>query len=414
MVAGHNIKLSGNECMRILHILDHSIPLHSGYVFRTLSILHEQNKLGWKTFHITSSKHPWPGIDEESIDGIHFYRTRTKFSILDKIPIINQICVVTSLIKKLKKILPEIKPDILHAHSPCLNGLAALYIRKKFSIPVVYEMRASWEDAAVSHGTAKEGNLRYRISRAIETYTQKKADHITTICDGLKKDIMSRSISDHKITVIPNAVDVKEFNQPKPDAGQLKTDLGLNGKIIIGYIGSFYHYEGLDIFIDALKYLLDKNSNFIALLVGGGFEEEELKQKVTKLGLENRVVFIGRVPHECVSQYYSLIDILVYARRSIRLTEIVTPLKPLEAMANKKPIVASDVGGHTELISDGVTGKLFKSEDPISLGNSVLDIVNKGEDYNEVLDNAYKYVAEERNWQRSVSNYKPVYSSLSS
>jgi PEP-CTERM/exosortase A-associated glycosyltransferase len=400
--------------MRILHILDHSIPLHSGYVFRTLSILQEQNKLGWRTFHVTSSKQPWSGVDEESIDGFHFYRTHAKSSILNKIPIINQIYVVTSLIKQLKKILPKIKPDVLHAHSPCLNGLAALYIRKKFSIPVVYEMRASWEDAAVSHGTATEGNLRYRISRAIETYTLKNADHITTICDGLKKDIMSRSISENKITVIPNAVDVTEFNQPTSDAGQLRNDLGLNDKIIIGYIGSFYHYEGLDILIDALKYILNRNSNFIALLVGGGFEEKHLKQKVTELGLENQVIFIGRVPHKDVSNYYSLIDILVYARRSIRLTEIVTPLKPLEAMANKKPFVASNVGGHIELISDGITGKLFKSEDPVSLGNSILDIVNTGEDYKEVLDNAYKYVAEERNWQKSVSYYKPVYSSLNS
>ena len=135
---------------------------------------------------------------------------------------------------------------------------------------------------------------------------------------------------------------------------------------------------------------------------------------MTELGLENKVIFIGRVPHKDVSNYYALIDILVYARRSIRLTEIVTPLKPLEAMANKKPFVASNVGGHIELISDGITGKLFKSEDPVSLGNSILDIVNTGEDYKEVLDNAYKYVAEERNWQKSVSYYKPVYSSLNS
>jgi len=162
--------------IHVLHILDHSIPLHSGYTFRTRAIIEQQRKLGWTTDHITSSKHnlaTTPEGDEETVDGLKFYRTPGRSTLLSKFPVINQFSIVKDLEARLLELVPKIKPDILHAHSPALNGLAALKVGARLGIPVVYEIRAFWEDAAVDHGTSKEGGVRYRLTRALETYVIK-------------------------------------------------------------------------------------------------------------------------------------------------------------------------------------------------------------------------------------------------
>ncbi|HAK91250.1 MAG TPA: glycosyltransferase WbuB, partial [Massilia timonae] len=128
-----------------------------------------------------------------------------------KLPVLNQKQVIDGLVRRLSEIIPQIKPDVLHAHSPSLNAIAALKAGKKFGIPVVYEVRAFWEDAAVDHGTSTEGGLRYRLTRALETHALRQADAVTTICEGLRRDIVARGIPADKITVIPNAVDIDKF-----------------------------------------------------------------------------------------------------------------------------------------------------------------------------------------------------------
>ena len=226
--------------MKILHVLDHSIPLHSGYTFRTRSILKEQAKLGWETSHVTSIKHINAENAEEVHDNLRFYRTLNSNGILASIPIINQLHVIRTLQKRLTEVIEKEKPDIIHAHSPCLNGIAAINAAKKFSIPVVYEMRASWEDAAVEHGTTTEGSLRYRLTRALETFVFKHVNGITTICNGLKNDIVGRNIGETPIQVIPNAVNADEFSMHNEDIKSLRKQYKLGQSYIAGFIGSFY------------------------------------------------------------------------------------------------------------------------------------------------------------------------------
>ena len=195
----YSIHLNLQYYMKILHILDHSIPLHSGYTFRTKAILEQQRKLGWETYHITSSKHIGATAPIEQTDGFTFYRSKIPKSLFNRLPIVNQWAIVRSLVNRLDEIIPLIKPDILHAHSPALNGYAALIIAKRYHIPLVYECRALWEDAAVDHGTAAEGGLRYILSKKLETYVFKHVNAITTICEGLRSDIASRGIPVKKI-----------------------------------------------------------------------------------------------------------------------------------------------------------------------------------------------------------------------
>ncbi|MFC0250923.1 TIGR04063 family PEP-CTERM/XrtA system glycosyltransferase [Massilia consociata] len=398
--------------MRVLHVLDHSIPLHSGYTFRTRSILREQRALGWETFHITGSKQHSEDQLEETVDGLHFYRTPVSKSALAKLPVLNQKEVIDGLTKRLLDIIPQVKPDVLHAHSPSLNAIAALRAGKRFGIPVVYEVRAFWEDAAVDHGTSSENGLRYRATRALETYALKRADAVTTICEGLRKDILARGIPADKVTVIPNAVDIDKFSVGGSADQELKTKLGLQGSRLIGFIGSFYAYEGLDILLRAVPQLAKELPDLRVLLVGGGPQDAQLRQLAKDLNITDKVVFTGRVPHDQVQKYYDLLDVLVYPRLSMRLTDLVTPLKPLEAMAQGRILAASDVGGHLELIADGKTGVLFKADDPSSLADKVGALLRAQERWPALRAAGREYVESERNWPVSVARYKNIYGRL--
>jgi len=186
---------------RILHVLDHSIPLHSGYTFRTLSILREQRALGWETFHLTTPKHRGGAAAEEDVDGWHFFRT-TGTAFASRIPGVAELLLMRRIERRLEEVARKVRPNILHAHSPVLNAIPALRVGRKLGIPVVYEVRAFWEDAAVDHGTAREDGLRYRLTRSLETYALRRADHVTTICEGLRNDIVARGIPAAKVTVI--------------------------------------------------------------------------------------------------------------------------------------------------------------------------------------------------------------------
>jgi len=395
--------------MRILHVLDHSIPLHSGYTFRTRAILEQQRLMGWETFHLTSNKQGKTEASLEQVGELAFYRTQPGSGVMHRLPVINQWAVVTGLERRLAEVIPEVKPDLLHAHSPALNGLAALRAARRSGIPFVYEVRAFWEDAAADHGTSREGGLRYRLTRALETHVLKHANAVTTICEGLRGDIVARGIPGQKVTVIPNAVNIERFSVGgQPDMAR-QQQLGLEGKTVLGFIGSFYAYEGLALLLQAMPGILERAPGVCLLLVGGGPEESRLKALVVAEGVQDSVIFTGRVSHDEVQEYYNLVDIFVYPRLSMRLTNLVTPLKPLEAMAQGRLVLASDVGGHRELIRDGETGRLFHAGSIENLQKTVLDMLHDRSGWQARREAGRLFVETERNWAASVARYRDVY-----
>lgn len=398
--------------MRILHVLDHSIPLHSGYTFRTAALLREQRALGWETFHVTSPKQGVSSVAEETVDGLSFFRTPPAQGMGVNWPVMGEWQLMRALEARIEEVANQIKPDIIHAHSPVLNAMPALSVGCKLEIPVVYEIRAFWEDAAVDHGTTREGSLRYRLTRALETSAIRRANHVFTICEGLRADIVARGISASHVTVIPNAVDVETFQLAQPADPALQEKWGLKGRTVIGFIGSFYAYEGLDLLVAALPDVIKAHPNACLLLVGGGPQEAALKAQVQSLGLTQHVIFTGRVPHAEVNRYYDLIDMLAYPRHSMRLTELVTPLKPLEAMAQGHLFVASDVGGHKELIEHGKNGWLFKADDRAALSQAIVDMLAHPERWPLMKANGREFVESVRNWRSSVANYQAPYESI--
>lgn len=398
--------------MKILHVFDHTLPLHSGYTFRSAAILRNQQKMGWETCHLSGPKQIDCTVMEEDADGLHFHRTPKPVGLLARLPGGDPFAVMGAIEKRLLPLAKELRPDVIHAHSPVLDAIPAIRVGRKLGIPVVYEIRAFWEDAAVDHGSTKADSLRYRLTRALETWAVRHADAVTVICEGLRSDLLARGIPPGKITVIPNAVDLDKFSVGgKPDA-ELKMKLGLGSSRVLGFIGSFYAYEGLDLLIAALPAILRHMPDVKVLLVGGGPQDAALKRQVMTLDLRDRVIFTGRVPHGEVNRYYDLIDVLVYPRHPMRLTELVTPLKPLEAMAQGRLMVASDVGGHKELIQDGKTGVLFRAGNAGDLASKVVALLKYEQGWDSMKRNGRQFVESERNWPASVARYRGVYGNL--
>jgi PEP-CTERM/exosortase A-associated glycosyltransferase len=396
---------------RILHILDHSLPLHSGYTFRTLAILRHQRALGWHTIHLTGERQGGSG-GEQQVDGWHFFRTRPLGSWWARLPVLRHLAVIAGLTRRLRQVALRERPDVLHAHSPALNAVAALRVGRALGIPVVYEIRAFWEDAAADHGASPTGGLRYRLTRALDNYVLRRVDAVTTICEGLRTDLIARGVPAKQVTVIPNAVDVAQFDGARTSGGMLAHDLGLTGHLVLGFVGSFYAYEGLNLLIAALPEMLGSVPSLQLLLVGSGPEEAALRAQAAQLGLAHRVKFAGRVDHARIGDHYALIDIMVYPRLPMRLTDLVTPLKPLEAMAQGRLVVASDVGGHRELIEHGKTGILFTAGDAGALADQVVRLLRQVDTWPVMRLQARVYVEQQRSWTASVARYRTVYQQL--
>ena len=396
--------------MRILHILDHSLPLHSGYTFRTRAIMRAQQAMGWQVAGVTGVRQTGgAGEAIETVDGLKFFRTP---SVSGSVPIISEINEVRALSRTLDSVVEAFRPDVLHAHSPVLGALAALRVGRRHKLPVMYEIRAFWEDAAVGNGTGTEGSIKFRATKAVETWAVRRADAIAVICEGLRRDLVSRGIDADKIMVSPNGVDMAMFGDPPPRDEALAMQLGLSRGDVIGYLGSFYDYEGIDDLISAMPALIAARPDAHLLLVGGGPMEAALRAQAATSSAAARIHFIGRVPHGEVERYYSLVDVLAYPRKKMRLTDLVTPLKPLEAMAQGKLVAASDVGGHRELIDDGVTGTLFAADDPVAIATALSRLLADRSGWDQRRATAREFVERDRNWSSNISRYEPVYRKL--
>ncbi|SMC26400.1 PEP-CTERM/exosortase A-associated glycosyltransferase, Daro_2409 family [Desulfacinum hydrothermale DSM 13146] len=400
-----------HETMKILHILDHSLPLQSGYAFRSRNILRSQKGAGLAPLALTSPKHEasWKGLapSVHVIDGIVYHRSGS----LDGRAggILGEGALVWRLRSRIRRLMGRERPHVLHAHSPVLNALAAWVEARRAGIPMIYEIRAFWEDAAADLGTYGAASAKYRLVRALETVVCRRADRVVTICRGLRDDLLSRGIPGEKVCVVPNAVDLSEFSvSGKARTGQ-DGRFGKAGSKTVAFIGSFYHYEGLDLLIEACGRLVDRHRELRLLLVGGGPMEGPLKDLVARRGLGESVVFTGRIPHHQVVEAYGAADLLVYPRKSMRLTELVTPLKPLEAMVLGKPVAASAVGGHRELIRHGQTGILFPPDDAQALAAAISTLLDSEALRERLARRARQWVVRERTWDRNGALYRALY-----
>ncbi len=399
--------------VKVLHVLETSLPNLVGYSIRAKYIVENQKKYGMQPIVVTSPffKNEDSGMRKEIINGISYYRTnfiKTPNEMRNKLQAyFTRYKMLQNYKKAVLKIAEDEKPDIIHAHSSYTNGYAANFAARIMKIPSIYELRSLWGESAVVEDGLRQNSLKHRLVWHFELQAMKKANRVIAISQGIKDEIVKRGIYSDKIDILPNGVDSGIF-VPMDKAPDVIEKYKLNNSSVIGYIGSIRKLEGLSYLIDAFRIIKEQNKKVKLIVVGDGPEKENLKSQTERLNLED-IIFTGKIFHENILGFYSVIDLFIFPRIDAKINRTVTPLKPLEAMAAGKVCLCSNVAGLTEFIKDDYNGVIFESEDAEDLADKVLNILADPERYDRIKANGLAWVRKERDWKVLIPRYNEIY-----
>ena len=312
--------------------------------------------------------------------------------------------------KKIIEIAKSEKADIIHAHVPYRVGIPAMRAARELGLPFVYEMRGMWEESAVASGRWKAGGLAHRRFRRLETKALKSANSVICISETLRKEAISRGVSSEKITVVPNAVELKNDAEESELFHEMRVKL--EGKLVIGYIGSLRELEGVDLTAEAASILISQGLDVKLFVLSSESGQEDLRNYCMELGISDSSFIVGPVPHNKVAPFYDLIDIFVVSRPDFTVTKLVTPLKPFEAMRGECAVLVSDLPALSEIVNDGVTGRLFKSGDVEDLANVIEELCREGDQRKRLGQAAKAWVEENRTWSSVIDSVPSLYEEL--
>jgi glycosyltransferase involved in cell wall biosynthesis len=404
----------------VLHIVTDALPSTSaGYTIRTQEIAVAQRDAAHLDPHVVT-RIGFPvtagAIDGRrlvTVDGIPYHR------LLPWVMPGRADTVAEQGLKHAARLVTEVRPSVLHAASNYSNALIALALRDATHLPVVYEVRGFWEDTWLSRhsagaATATASDLRhsdrYVRSRALETHCMQAADLVVTLGEAMRDEIVERGIDLASVLIVPNGVS-SEFLRPLPDAAALKKNLGIkDGEHVVGLVSSLVAHEGIGTLLAAVKILGDRGVRTRALIVGDGPERGALQRQAAELGLD--AIFTGRVPMAKVRDYHAVLDVFVVPRTPDRVCQLVTPLKPVEAMASGLPVVVSGVKALGEIVQDKVTGLQFPPLDAEALAGALQLLLGNEELRGELGANAKQWVARDRTWEHNAARYRDAYARL--
>jgi glycosyltransferase involved in cell wall biosynthesis len=401
---------------RVLHIVTDALPSTSaGYTVRTQEIAVAQQAAGMDPHVATRIGFP---VTAGAIDGRHLVR-------VDGVPYHRLLpwimpgrvdALAAQHLKRAAKLTRELTPAVLHAASNYSNALIALALRDEVAhLPVVYEVRGFWEDTWLSrHAPAAATELRdsdrYRRSRALETHCMQAADLVITLGEAMRNEIAQRGVPEDKILIVPNGVS-QDFLLELPDAAALKNELGISdGEHVVGLVSSLVAHEGIGTLLEAVKVLNERGIRTRALIVGDGPERAALERQAVTLGLD--AIFTGRVPMARVREYHAVLDVFVVPRTRDRVCQLVTPLKPVEAMASGLAVVVSAVQALAEIVHDKATGMHVPPEDAEALADVLQELLASPELRRELGGNAKEWVADARTWAHNAQRYREAYARL--
>ncbi len=309
--------------------------------------------------------------------------------------------------KRIIEVAIKEKTQIIHAHTPYRVGVPAMRAARKLKLPFVYEMRGMWEETAVANGRWKPWGPSYKRFRFLETRVLRKADAVICISETLRKEAISRGVNPKKISLVPNAVTLSKSDDISELFPIAKSKL--DKSIVVGYIGSLRNIEGVDATAEAVAMLISNGLNVKLFVLSSHTGQEELRSHCEALGIGDNTVIMGPVPHEKVAPFYDLIDVFVVSRPDTRVTRLVTPLKPFEAMHRGRALVMSDLPALAEIVEHGETGLLFPTGDVESLSNSILTLIENEKLRTELGQNAKSWVEENRTWEKVINGALDAY-----
>ncbi|WP_231335241.1 glycosyltransferase family 4 protein [Actinomadura graeca] len=398
----------GPSGTRVLQLVTNALPrTNAGYTVRTHRLALAQRELGVDVHVATRLGYPLSqGIGDArprvEVDGVPYHR------LIPWAPPSNPVRAVGKGADLAGRLVRELRPDVLHAVSNHLNAAVALELGQRHGLPVVYEVRGFLEDSWLSRDPAhRETDEFYRLTRELETRRMAEADAVVTLGEAMRAEIAARGVPAEKIHTVPNAVD-ETFLRPLPDAAGLRASLGIPADApVVGLTSSFYGYEGIDTLIDAAALLRGRGTPVTLLLVGDGPERGALERRAAGHGVH--AVFTGRVPMESVRRHHAVLDVFAVPRRADRVCQLVTPLKPIEAMAGGIPVIASDVKALREIVEPGVTGTLTVPEEPEAWADSLEELIYAPERRRKIGQSAREWVRAERTWRAVAACYRAAY-----
>lgn len=410
--------------MKVLHLVSSSLPKISGYSIRTHNILKFQNK-AINAFALTDLnayyKSPYEIIDNV----IYFqYPKDIGYKILSRSKFLNRRVVKklyyrfnTLLLKRqialLRRLVKRYNIDLIHAHSVIDFGKIGLKVAREFQIPFIFEIRGFMEYTYVALRTFEKNSRNfYKIQRK-RTKLAKNSDLIITLGKNMKKELMRLNSSNKKIKIIPNGIDTSKL-KPIPTNNNLKDKLGLNGKLVLGYIGSIRPIEGIEILIKSIKILNEEGYKLNLLLVGKTLKSyfHKLANLSESLKILDQIKYVGPVSHEIIKNYYSIVDIIIIPRLDKKVNRIVTPLKPLEAMSMEKLVLTSKLPALCELVKPKISGDLFEPNNVEALADKIKYYINNSNEIIQIGRSARKYVIENFDWKKITEKYLRIYENL--
>jgi glycosyltransferase involved in cell wall biosynthesis len=400
---------------RVLHLVTDALPTTSaGYTIRTHEIVLAQRAAGLDPHVVTRCGFP---VTQGRIDGRRLVE-------LDGIPYHRLLpwrmprqadAAAQQGLELAARLTRRLRPSVLHAASNYANARVALALGERYRLPVVYEVRGFWEDTWLSrHPDAARlaDSELYKCNRDLETRCMLAADLVVTLGDAMKNEIVARGVPADKVLIVPNAVS-EEFLKPLPDAGNLRTALHIKpDEHVVGVVSSLVPHEGIGTLLQAAQLLRTRGLPVRTLIVGDGPERPALQRQAGTLGLGDTAIFTGRVPAAKVREFHALLDIFVVPRTPDRVCQLVTPLKPVEAMASGLCVVASEVEALAEIIKHEVTGALTVPQDPVSLAGCLEYLLYSPNIRRRLGDNARRWAATDRTWAHNAARYRDAYARL--
>ena len=400
---------------RVLHLVTDALPSTSaGYTIRTHEIALAQRAAGLDPHVATRCGYP---VTQGRLDG-------RRLVVLDGVPYHRLLprlmpgrtdAVASVNLELAARLTSRIRPAVLHAASNFANARLALALRERYGLPVVYEVRGFWEDTWLSRHPDNDELARselYQRNRALETRCMLAADLVVTLGEAMREEIAARGVPAEKVLIVPNAVS-GEFLKPLPDAVSLRGELRLDpDDYVVGVVSSLVPHEGIGTLLEATAILRARRVPVRALIVGDGPERAALQRQAAQAGLAEAAVFTGRVPAAKVRQFHALLDIFVVPRTSDRVCQLVTPLKPVEAMASGLCVVTSQVKALTEIVKHEVTGMQTVPQDPVSLADCLEGLLYSPDIRRKLGDNAREWAARDRTWTHNAARYRDAYARL--
>jgi glycosyltransferase involved in cell wall biosynthesis len=391
---------------RSLHVLAFSLPYSSnGYAIRSHALLQALNRGGWDTRIYT--RPGFPGDSDAAWRSQVLDKSCTVGGLsYNRLPLPSRLGITESMYlcaaaEAFKQVLIDEQPVVVHAGSNHMTALPALIAARELGVGFVYEIRGFWDITRASSDPGFSGSARHRRLRLLENLVCRHADRLLTLTGAMRDELIRRGCDTDRIRLAPNGADSAAAVSATARS-ELALSCGLRAGVpVVGYIGSFVDYEGLDDLVAAAAMLRDRGVDFDLLLVGDGLMHESVLNTASRLDLADRLRAPGRVPAAQVPSYYALIDVCVYARKPWPVCEMVSPLKPCEAMANGKAVLASSVHALSEVVKHEETGLLFEKGSIVALAAGLERLLGDAPLRRVLGDAARKWVERERTWDHA-------------